>query len=44
MQIVLYNKYKVRLVVKGYAQVFGVDFSEISRYLSPSLCSWYLDI
>ena len=22
------NKYKARLVVKGYAQVFGVDFSE----------------
>ena len=22
------NKYKARLVVKGYAQIFGVDFSE----------------
>jgi hypothetical protein len=22
------NKYKARLVVKGYAQVFGVDFSK----------------
>ena len=22
------NKYKARLVVKGYAQLFGVDFSE----------------
>lgn len=22
------NKYKARLVVKGYAQMFGVDFSE----------------
>ena len=22
------NKYKARLVVKGYSQVFGVDFSE----------------
>ena len=22
------NKYKVRLIVKGYAQVFGVDYSE----------------
>ncbi len=23
------NKYKTRLIVKGYAQLFGVDFSEI---------------
>ena len=22
------NKYKAKLIVKGYAQVFGVDFSE----------------
>ena len=29
------NKHKAKLVVKGYANIFGVDFSETSALVAP---------